>query len=58
MLAKWGVETGSLNASQRQTAVQVGRALLRGSSIKPQDAERAVEILDRATALGFSVESN
>ena len=57
MLARWGVETGSIDASQRQTAVRVGRALQRGNSIKPQDAERAVEILDRAVALGFSVES-
>ena len=58
ILASWGVETGSLDASQRQTAVRVGRALQRGNSIRPQDAERAVEILDKAAALGFSVESN
>ena len=58
MLASWGAETGSLDPSERQTAVRVGRALQRGNSINPQDAERAVEILDKAAALGFSVESN
>ena len=57
MLADWGTGTDSIDPSQRQLALRIGRALQRGSSIKPPDAERAVEILDRARELGFAVEA-
>ena len=57
MLADWGTGTGSIDPSQRQLALRIGRALQRGSTIKPTDAERAVEILDRARELGFAVEA-
>ena len=56
MLADWGMETGAIDPFQRQLALRIGRALQRGNSIKPPDAERAVEILDRAGELGFAVE--
>ena len=58
MLADWGTGTGSIDPGQRQLALRIGRALQRGSSIRPPDAERAVEILDRAKALGFTLESD
>ena len=58
MLADWGTGTGSIDPGQRQLALRISRALQRGSSIKPTDAERAVEILDRAKALGFGVEAD
>ena len=57
MLAEWGAETDSLDPSLRQLAIQIGRAIERGRDIRPRDAERAVEILDRADALGFSIEA-
>jgi hypothetical protein len=55
MLAEWAAETESIDPGQRQLAIRVGRALERGRTIKAPDAERAVEILDQAIALGFSV---
>ena len=58
MLAEWGTGTGSIDPSQRQLALRIGRAFQRGSSIKPTDAGRAVELLDRAKALGFGVEDD
>ncbi|MCY3659424.1 MAG: AIPR family protein [Caldilineaceae bacterium] len=57
ILADWGSETGSIDPSQRQLALRIGKALHRGSSIKPKDAEKAVEILDRARELGFAMEA-
>ena len=57
MLADWGTGTSSIDPSQRQLALRIGRALQRGSTIKPTDAERGVEILDRARELGFAVEA-
>ena len=57
LLAEWGAETDSLDPSLRQLAIQIGRAIERGRDIRPRDAERAVEILDRADALGFSIEA-
>ena len=57
MLADWGTGTSSIDPSQRQLALRIGRALQRGNTIKPRDAERAVEILDRASELGFAVEA-
>ena len=57
MLATWGAETRAIDVSQRQLARRVGRALGRRNSISPGDAARAVEILDRAAAVGFAVES-
>ena len=57
MLATWGRETRAIDVSQRQLALRVGRALHRGNSIGSGDAERAVEILDQAAALGFTVEA-
>ena len=58
MLVDWGAETESIDLGQRQLALRIGRALQRGSSIRPADAARAVEILDRAKALGFAVEAD
>ena len=58
LLADWGTGTGAMDPSQRQVAFRIGRAIQRGTSIKPQDAERAVEILDRAKAFGFAVEAD
>ena len=57
MLADWGTGTGSIDPGQRQLALRIGRALQRGSSIKPTNAERAVELLNRARGLGFAVEA-
>ena len=58
MLVDWGTGTASIDPGQRQLALRIGRALQRGSSIRPADAARAVEILDRAKALGFAVEAD
>ena len=58
MLADWGTGTASIDPGQRQLALRIGRALQRGSNIRPADAARAVEILDRAKALGFAVEAD
>ena len=58
ILADWGMGTDSLDPGQRQLALRIGRAFHRGNSIKPTDAVRAVEILDRAKALGFAVEAD
>ena len=58
MLVDWGTGTESIDPGQRQLALRIGRALQRGSSIRPADAARAVEILDRAKALGFAVEAD
>lgn len=55
MLAEWAAETESIDPSQRQLAIRVGRAIERGRTIRAPDAEKAVEILDQAVALGFSV---
>ena len=57
MLADWGTGTGSIDPGQRQLALRIGRALQMGSSLRPTDAARAVEILDRARELGFAVEA-
>ena len=57
LLADWGAETNSIDPGQRQLAIQIGRAMERGRAIRPQDAERAVELLDRAAALGFTIEA-
>ena len=57
MLADWGTQTGAIDPAQRQLSLRIGRALQRGNSIRPSDAERAVEILDRARELGFALES-
>ena len=57
LLARWGAETGSIDPGQRQVAIRIAKALQRrGQKIRPSDAEKAVEILDRAAALGFTVE--
>ena len=58
MLANWGAETGALDPSQRQLALQIGKSVQRGKSIGRKDAERAVEVLDLAAERGFSVETN
>ena len=55
MLAEWAAETESIDPNQRQLALRIGRAIERGRTIKAPDAERAVEILDQAIALGFAV---
>ncbi|MCY4530046.1 MAG: AIPR family protein [Chloroflexi bacterium] len=57
MLATWGAETRAIDVSQRQLALRVGKALHRGNSISPGEAARAVEILERAAAVGFAVEA-
>ena len=56
LLAEWGAETDSIDSSQRQLALRIARAIDRGSNINALDAERAVEILDQASARGFSIE--
>ena len=57
LLARWGAETGSIDPGQRQVAIRIAKALQRrGQKIRPSDAEKAVEILDRAATLGFTVE--
>ena len=55
-LVEWAAETNSIDPGRRHIAVRVGRALERGKSIRAADAERAVEILDQANSLGFSIE--
>ena len=57
MLAGWAAETGSIDATRRQLALRIARALERGSNIKAPDAERAVGILDQANELGFAIEA-
>ena len=57
LLADWGSETGALDPGERQLGLRMGRAIVRGSNIKAEDASRAVEILERARSLGFSVEA-
>ena len=56
LLEEWGAETESIEPSQRQLARRIGRAMERGYEIKAPDAERAVELLDQVTALGFPIE--
>ena len=58
ILADWGTQTGSLEPSQRQLALRIGRAFERGTNINASDAKKAVEILDRAKAIGFALESD
>ena len=55
MLAEWAAETESIDPGQRQLALRICRAIERGRDIKAPDAERAVEILDQAAALGYAV---
>ena len=56
MVAKWGSETESIDPRQRQLALRIARAIERGNEIRALHAEQAVEILDRADALGFEIE--
>ena len=56
LLEEWGAETESIEPSQRQLARRIGRAMERGYEIKAPDAERAVDLLDQAAALGFPIE--
>ena len=58
MIADWAAETDSIDPNQRQLALRIGRSIERGRDIKPQDAERAMEILDRVSDLGFPVEAD
>ena len=58
MLVRWASETGSLDPGERQLALRVGKAIQRGHQIKPIDAERATQILDRAEQLGFGIEAD
>ena len=58
MLVRWASETGSLDPGERQLALRVGKAIQRGYQIKPIDAERATQILDRAEQLGFGIEAD
>ncbi len=57
MLADWGKVTRSLDLREHQLALRIARALQRGTKIKGPDAERAVELLERATELGFAIEA-
>ena len=52
-LAIWGSETNSLQPSQRKLAFAIAKAIRLGSIIKPNHAEEAVIILNRADELGF-----
>ena len=53
LLADWGAQTGALTVPEQQLARRVARAFETGRQIKPADAKRAVEILDRAARLGY-----
>jgi hypothetical protein len=53
MLAVWGAETDALDPSQRQLALSLSRAVRSGRNISPENAERAVAVLNRADELGF-----
>ncbi len=53
ILAGWGAETNALDPSQRKLALSLSKAMRSGRSISPEDAERAVAVLDRANELGF-----
>ena len=55
MLADWAGETESIDATQRQLALRIARAIERGREIRASDAERAVGILEQSIALGFEV---
>ena len=55
MLADWAGETESIDATQRQLALKIARAIERGREISAPDAERVVMILDQAVALGFEI---
>ena len=56
MLADWGKQTRSLDLGEHRLALRVARALERGHKIKAQDAEQAVQLLERAAELGFTLE--
>lgn len=55
LLVEWGAETSALDPSQRKLALGISKAIRSGRSISPEDAERAVIILDRADELGFQL---
>ena len=57
MLSSWATETGSLAPAERQTALRIAKAIDKGHQIKPAEAQRAVEILNRAGELGFPLEA-
>lgn len=56
MLADWGKSTRSLDYGEHQLALRIARALQRGTNIRKPDAERAVQLLNRSTELGFALE--
>ena len=53
LLADWGAETDALDVSERQLASRIARMLRSGRTINSSDARRAVEIIERAAALGY-----
>jgi hypothetical protein len=55
MLAVWASETNALDPAQRQLALRLSNAVKFGRSIPPEDAERAVAMLERAAELGFRI---
>ncbi len=52
-LLVWGAETNALDASQRQLALRLSKAMRSGRMVSSEEAERAVAVLDRADELGF-----
>ena len=53
LLADWGAETDALDVSERQLASRIARMMRSGHNINSADARRAVEIIERADALGY-----
>ena len=53
LLAAWGTETHALDVSERQLASRIARMLQSGRNINGSEARRAVEIIERADALGY-----
>lgn len=53
MLVNWGAETNALDPSQRQLSLSISKTIVSGRKISPNDAERAIIVLDRADELGY-----
>jgi hypothetical protein len=53
LFVHWGAETNALDPSQRKLALILSKAIRSGRNITAEDAEKAVEILNRANELGY-----
>ncbi len=56
-LARWGKGTRSLDLGEHQLALRIAKALQRRTTINARDAQRAVQLLDRAIELGFDFDA-